>query len=167
MKGVDTGAIVDQRPVVIRWSDDGRALYNRLVEVASAQLRAIGPRLAAGEIETTPQDDDANYWRKRSRKDGAIDWRMSSESIYNLVRALSEPYVGAHCRQKGREVKIWGVDATDDAYGGIDNLEPGNVLDVDGSTFSVKTRSGAVRVVEQELDPPPEGGSYLSGAGSP
>ena len=27
-----------------------------------------------------------------SREDGVIDWRMSANSIHNLVRALSKPY---------------------------------------------------------------------------
>lgn len=33
---------------------------------------------------------------RRGVLDGQIDWRMSSRAIYNLVRALTRPYPGAH-----------------------------------------------------------------------
>ena len=33
---------------------------------------------------------------ERNIKDGEIDWRMSSESIDNLIKALTHPYIGAH-----------------------------------------------------------------------
>ena len=37
-----------------------------------------------------------NSWRKRTKQDGKIDFRMSTNAIINLVKALSLPYVGAH-----------------------------------------------------------------------
>ena len=47
-------------------------------------------------IKRIKQDHSiSNIWRKRGLKDGIIDWRMSSIGIYNLVRALTKPYIGA------------------------------------------------------------------------
>ena len=36
-----------------------------------------------------------------------IDWRMSSINIYNLVRALTRPYVGATFIYKDKHIKVW------------------------------------------------------------
>ena len=34
---------------------------------------------------------------------------MSANSIYNLIRALSRPYLGAHFENNGKEVKVFKV----------------------------------------------------------
>jgi methionyl-tRNA formyltransferase len=34
---------------------------------------------------------------------------MSRRAIYNLVRALTHPYIGAHLIYKGEEIKVWRV----------------------------------------------------------
>ncbi|MFQ8877714.1 MAG: hypothetical protein ACLR7N_03875 [Roseburia hominis] len=51
--------------------------------------------------EDSAGDRGGNVWRKRGKRDGEIDWRMSSRAIYNLVRALTKPYVGAHFVYRG------------------------------------------------------------------
>lgn len=160
--GADTGDILHQRKVPIHRSDDARSLYDRLADVAADQLADLGPRLASGDVQPVSQDkEEGNYWRKRSKSDGKIDWRMSSEAIYNLVRALSGPYPGAHCFRDGEEVKVWRVEVEDDDWSGVGNLEPGKVLEVVDGEFMVKTGSGVVRVVDHEFEELPGDGSYL------
>lgn len=45
-------------------------------------------------------------WRKRVSPDGKIDWRMSAKSIFNLVRGLTKPYIGAYFLEDGKEIKV-------------------------------------------------------------
>ena len=46
-----------------------------------------------GELEYCEQNSlSSNTWRKRSSRDGIIDFRMRSIDIHNLVACLSEPY---------------------------------------------------------------------------
>ena len=35
---------------------------------------------------------------------------MTSQAIYNLVRALTKPYVGAHINYKEKEIIVWKVE---------------------------------------------------------
>ena len=67
-----------------------------------------------------------NIWRKRSMKDGIIDWRMSAEGIYNLIRALGKPYVGACFEYNDDKITVWraNIIKTDDYR----NIEPGKVI---------------------------------------
>ena len=59
------------------------------------------------KLISKPQDNKkANYWR-RGEIDGKIDWRMSSKNIYNLIRSLSKPYVGAHFEYENKKIKVW------------------------------------------------------------
>jgi methionyl-tRNA formyltransferase len=48
---------------------------------------------------------------------------MSANSIFDLVRALTHPYVGAHFVVEGIRIKVWGVRIYLDAP---DNLEHPN-----------------------------------------
>lgn len=161
-EGADTGDLLSQRDVPIQWEDDARSLYDRIMDVAKGQVSTFTPQLAAREYPREPQDDErANYWRKRSREDGEIDWRMSSRSVYNLVRALTHPYPGAHCVADGREIKIWSADVVDDEFEDIGHLEPGKVLVSDAGRVSVKCGEGVVEIQEHEFDKLPDEGDYL------
>ena len=86
-------------------------------------------------------------WRKRGKSDGEIDWRMSSNSIYNLIRALTHPYVGAHFSHKGNEYKVWKAkEVITDLY---DNIEPGKVLKVESNhRFLIKTGENAIEILD-------------------
>ena len=53
------------------------------------------------------KDYSSNYWRKRKKNDGQIDWRMSANSIHNLVRALHKPYPGAIFNFNDKEYLVW------------------------------------------------------------
>ena len=57
---------------------------------------------------------------------------MSSVAIYNLVRALTKPYVGAHIEYKGE-------------VNSEQNIESGKVLQSNENTIIVKTYDGNVR----------------------
>ncbi|MCS4039530.1 formyltransferase family protein [Salinibacter ruber] len=161
-EGADTGDLLSQRDVPIHWEDDARSLYDRIMDVAKEQVSTVTPQLAAREYPREPQDDErANYWRKRSREDGEIDWRMSSRSVYNLVRALAHPYPGAHCRADGHEIKIWSVDVIDGEFEDVGHLEPGKVLVSDAETVSVKCGEGVIEIQEHEFDKLPDEGDYL------
>jgi len=158
-EGADSGDIVSQVPVNVGLEDDAASLYQRLTDTALIQLRSLTTDLARGTLQRTPQDhSQTNSWRKRGPRDGLIDWRMPGYGIYNLVRALSHPYLGAHCVQNGREIKIWRVEPISDAPL---NIEPGKVIRASGRHFEIKCGDGAVRVLEHEFAPLPEEGSYL------
>lgn len=149
-EGVDEGAIISQKTVPIYYEDYAKDLYNRVLETAKEQVKVFTKELEAGLTKTVDQKHtESNVWRKRTKKDGLIDWRMSSESIYNLVRALSHPYVGAHFEHRGEDIKVWKVEEYN--LEEIENLEPGKILQVTSdNTFLVKAGKGCIRVIESD-----------------
>lgn len=159
-EGTDTGDILSQVFVSIEEKDDALSLYNKLISVSLLQVEEITRALANNNYLRVPQDHTCtNYWRKRNRKDGEIDWRMSARGIYNLVRALTRPYIGAHYIYKGQEVKIWRTEITDLEYG---NIEPGKVITIEeGSIILIKCGDGVLRLVEHEFEILPKAGEYL------
>lgn len=158
-EGADTGDILSQVFVSIEKKDDALSLYRKLSSVALLQVNEFTKSLANNICVRVPQDQTgANYWRKRNREDGKIDWRMPAMGVYNLVRALTRPYVGAHCIYKGKEIKIWKTEIINANYG---NIEPGKILELDGRSLHVKCGQGELRLVEHEFEVLPKVGEYL------
>ena len=145
----DSGDILSQRSIAIDPNDDARSLYDKLVTTALQQIGEFVPKLAARAYARIPQNPNlSNSWRKRSRADGIIDWRMSANSIHNLVRALTRPYVGAEFQFSGRNFKVWKTCVLNVVAG---NIEPGKVIGHDETGRAiVKCGEGALCLAETE-----------------
>jgi methionyl-tRNA formyltransferase len=160
-EGVDSGDIVSQRRVPIAPEDDVGTLYEKLTAIVGEQIDDVTAGLVRGDLRRVPQDHSKrSIWRKRGQADGRIDWRMSAASIHNLVRALTRPYVGAHCVVDGRDVKVWRTRPAGPADGWRD-LEPGRVIKTMDRRFVVKCGEGAVEILEHELEAAPRAGMCL------
>lgn len=158
-QGIDSGPIVSQERVPITQQDDAGSLYSRLIEVARGQLEAFVPLLENATQNWVEQNEHhASYWRKRSERDGEIDWRMAASTINLLVRALGRPYPGAHFLYRGKSVKLWRCSVEHDVP---KNAEAGKVLVVETERVLVKT--GIDGLWLENIEPPifPERGSYL------
>ncbi|MEA3643246.1 MAG: formyltransferase family protein [Lamprobacter sp.] len=158
-EGADSGDILSQVSVPIVPEDDAGRLYERITEVALEQIRDFVPRLANSSFRRQPQDGRfANVWRKRGAADGQIDWRMAAESIHNLVRGLTRPYVGAHFDHSGEEIKVWRTEVEPNV---AMNLEPGKILAVDERGILIKAGIGGIRLLETAPKVALHVGSYL------
>lgn len=145
-EGADSGDILSQKRIAIDDNDDAHSLYAKITEVAQDQIRQFLPALRDGKHEPIPQKHSkATYWRKRSHKDGLIDWRMGASTIVRLVRALTHPYVGASFITNGNEIRVWRAEVE---FVELENVEPGKVLFAGGGCFTVKCGDYAVRVIE-------------------
>ncbi len=157
--GADSGDILSQVEIPVAYEDNAETLYTKVTDAALQQIVEFLPALQNGTYRRRKQQHDrANYWRKRGPKDGLIDFRMSSRTIYNLVRALSEPYVGAHMLCGDMEVKVWAVR---EEKLSSPNLEPGKVLAVEGCEVLVKCGEQGVWLCRHELPQLPAIGDYL------
>jgi len=157
-EGADTGDILDQMRFTIEFEDDAASLYQKMTNNALVQVKKFLPKLLSGTFTRHIQIGQGNSWRKRQSIDGLIDFRMSSVATINLIRALTKPYVGAHCIYNGSEVKIWKAELflTD-----IDNYEPGKVICHINGAVVVKTFDGAVQLNEHDFVDLPKMNTYI------
>lgn len=152
-EGADTGDIISQEVIIINKNDTAETLYQKMTECALSQIETLYQAFVSNTIIRTPQQKGlGNTWRKRNKNDGEIDWRMCSRAIYNLVRALTRPYVGAHLAINGSEYKVWKVKIAD-WQNDLNNIEPGKVLnkDITSNSFDVKSYDGIIRVLEHNV----------------
>lgn len=158
-EGADSGDILSQYFIPIEREDYAADLYEKIIETAKKQVYELTYQLAKREHTFTAQDHSkANLWRKRGIADGRIDFRMSSDAIYNLIRGLSKPYVGAHIDFQEKEFKVWTAKTCDDLY---PNFEAGKVIEINRQgAIKVVTGSSSIWLVEHEI-PTSENIEYL------
>ncbi len=147
-EAADTGKIVSQRMVEIDYLDDAASLYDKVMGVAVDQLVEVLHGFENNSLYMVSQSaEEGNEWRKRGKKDGEIDWRMAGRNIYNLVRALTRPYVGAHFVYRDKDYKVWRVREVFET--GYENIEPGKVVKViSDQNFWVKVGDHLIEVLE-------------------
>ena len=147
-EGIDTGRILLQMPYEIRPEDTIADLVDRVNSVGYDGSRQLGQILASGSVPEGMEQDHgkANYWRKRTRHDVTIDFRMSAEHIIRTVRSFTLPYPCAmvlyeNCVLRVVEARIVAKDI---------NSEPGKIIHIDGCKITVKAIDEIIELTCQE-----------------
>lgn len=143
----DAGDIVGRKAVKIDFEDTARTLYDKLCEAAGGLLDELLPEMKKGKIPRIKQDlSRGSYYGGRKPEDGRIFWSESALHIYNLIRAVTDPYPGAYAfDENGEKIMVWRARPDSSKAGG----EPGDVI-FDGQSVLVKTGAGAIRLLEIE-----------------
>ena len=150
----DAGDIISQSIVEIEYLDDARTLYDKLLCAAKDQLTELMPQLVSGNFLRLEQDtSQSNFWRKRSIDDGMIDWSLPAESIRDLVRGLTRPYVGAHFIYCDQPIKLWKCDVIESPY---DKAVPGQVIVPHEGMATIETGLNSIVIVDSSpnFNPP-------------
>ena len=155
VKRADAGAILAQQKVTIERSYTGLSLHAKLREAATALLRDALPQLAQGKLIETAQDDSkATYFGRRTAADGKLDWKKPAEQLFNLVRAVTQPYPGAFCAVGEHKLIVWQADVVK----GNEGLAPGRVISVNPLRIACGEDSLVVKFGQRN-----ENGLYLAG----
>ncbi len=154
VRRADAGDIAGQHRVAIDDDDTALTLHEKLNVAASYLLAELLPQIRRGEVALTPQDDRrATTFGRRAPEDGRIDWQQPARRIYDLVRAVTEPYPGAFSSVGGRKFIVWCARALMLDHG----QPPGTVLSV--QPLTVACGEGALEIVTGQS----EGGLYVQG----
>jgi methionyl-tRNA formyltransferase len=149
-EGVDSGDVLWQRPFAISDEDDAGTLLHRIAALAQEGIREFLPQLMRGEAPRVPQDHAAaNYWRKRGPADGEIPWEGPARSCFNLIRALTHPYPGAHTGLEGEKVIVWRSRLT----GERSAAEPGTIVEKTTTGSLVATGDELLEILQSEGPP--------------
>jgi methionyl-tRNA formyltransferase len=144
----DAGNIVDREGVDIGPRDTAEQAFRKALPCARLVLeRQIGA-LLSGTAPETPQDaSQATYFGGRKPEDGRIDWTQSSRQIFNLVRAVADPYPGAFADVGPARLMVWWAEPDSPAARGGKG-RPGEVVSV--SPLVVATGDGALELTRTE-----------------
>ena len=152
---VDNGIVISKKKVEILKKDNATALYQKLNIIASLQIIDVLNDLKKNNKKFKKKKNlnnnskKGNFWRKRTFKDGEIDWRMSAYSINNLVKALSKPYPNAHFTYRNKIYKLIRVKIKKNNQ---KNIEPGKILKVDKKDRAL-VKTGVDSILIEETKP--------------
>jgi methionyl-tRNA formyltransferase len=144
---VDTGDVILRRRVPVGPDETTGDLHDRLAEIGAEAVVETVRRLAAGNVQTEPQDDTAaSPAPKIFRDDARINWARPATAVHNHVRALS-PFPGAWTLLGEETLKVLRTRLAADDPGG----EPGSVSIIDGRLVAA-CAEGAVEVLEVQRE---------------
>jgi len=106
-----------------------------------------------GTLSLIPQPEDPKLFLRcypRKPEDGLIDWHLPGEYLARLVRASSEPFIGAFSYWNGERIIIW--RAYSEAFQCPSLAVPGQVIHRDKNSGSVYIASGDGMLVVQEIE---------------
>lgn len=145
VKKADAGAIVDQEGVPIGPRDTAEQAFRKVLPCARAVLARQIDALLAGTAPETPQDESAaTYFGARGPEDGRVDWSRTSQEIFNLIRAVTDPYPGAFTEIGGSRLMIWWAEPRTSLHG----VRPGEIIAI--NPLLVATGDGALELTKTE-----------------
>ena len=148
VKSADAGAVVDQEGVDISPRDTAEQAFRKVLPCARVVLARQIDALLAGTVRETPQDESqVTCFGGRKPEDGRIVWAQTSRQIFNLIRAVTDPYPGAFVDVGGARLMVWWAELDSAATRGRRGA-PGEILAV--NPLVVATGDGALELTRIE-----------------
>lgn len=145
----DAGDIVGQREVPIEFEDTAFTLYGKLCGCAKELLSELLPLIKNGTAPRIAQDlSSGNYYGGRRPEDGRIDWNWPVLRIYNLIRAVTEPYPGAFTLlPDGKKLLVWwGKPEKRDDSGTAEGT-----VEAEGKDIYIRSSDGRLKLIDIEI----------------
>lgn len=114
-------------------------------------------------VRTDSKDFDS-WYDKRTPADGRIDWTGRTREIYNLIRAVSEPFSCAFCElHTGTEIKSIIIKEAHpfDEMMDFHDYAPGEIIEVFDNRLIVRTVDGSLIIDRYDCDTIPAAGMIL------
>ena len=148
VKKADAGPIVDQEGVEISPRDTAEQAFRKVLPCARHVLERQIDALLAGTARETPQDESqATYFVGRRPEDGRIAWTQTNREIFNLIRAVTDPYPGAFTDVGSARLMVWWAEPDSPATRGLRG-RPGEIVSV--SPLVIATGGGLLELTRPE-----------------
>jgi len=154
---IDAGEIIAQKAIDIDIMDNAKIVDRKITSLYTELLEENLPLIAGAKAPRMPQDhSQATYTCKRTPEDGLIQWAKPAHQIYNLIRALTDPYPGAFTFVKRgshtEKLYIWSA-ALDNENRNYVGCIPGRVIEIlNGKGVKVLTGNGTLIVEDVQLE---------------
>lgn len=148
-EALDEGPILLQKKVAIGPDDTlGSVYFDHLFPMGVEAICEAVDLVRDGKAPRIEQDHSkATYESWCTAEDAEIDWAAPVAQVYNLIRGTN-PQPGAWTMHDGRKLQIFdcGLERYDHASDPGVTAHPGEVVAVDGESFSVAAEGGNIVV---------------------
>lgn len=148
--GIDTGDILYQKELFIAPEDDYATLQDKLARLGAEAVTEALRLLEQGELRPVKQDEAGSCYASLIRKEmGEVDFTKDAKAIDRLIRAMT-PWPSAYTFYRGKQLKIW--KARPFETGGDGPHKPGEILQVEKDAVTAAAGTGALRILELQLE---------------
>lgn len=139
--GIDTGDILRVVRIPIEDTDDFGTIHDRLAQLGAAALLSVLSDIETGNppVPVKQSEIGATYAAKIEKDDCFVDFSLSSDRVFNLIRGLS-PMPLAFGRLNGKIIKFTSAERAD----GIGR--PGTVLSISNGKITVACSIGSIAI---------------------
>jgi len=146
---IDTGDVIFSESVPINNDDTAGDLHDKLMNVGAGLLVKTVKAIEAGNYTEQPQpkSDELKHAPKIFKEHCLIDWNLSGDKIYNLIRGLS-PYPTAFTKLNDKTLKVFKAEFEEKEPG----ISPGSFLS-DGKTYlKFAARDGFIKFTDLQYE---------------
>lgn len=155
-KGLDTGDMIEQVQVPIDANETGGSYQDKLAEAGAQLCLSTLEKIKAGTAKRIPQDErQSTYAHRLDKAMGKLDFQRPAEELERLIRGLN-PWPSAYTSLRGKNLKIFAAEVEP----GNPEQEPGTVIAVDKTGFTVQCNPGSLRICSLQ----PEGKKRMDSA---
>ena len=124
-KGMDTGPVILYKKIDIDHEDTFITLHDKLSTLTAKSLLEAIKGYTEGSILPNPQiEHGIKYAKKIEKTESQLDWSLSSQMIYNKIRAL-HPFPGTYTNGSFGLLKIIKAHVINENH----NMIPGTIID--------------------------------------
>jgi methionyl-tRNA formyltransferase len=124
-KGMDTGPVILYKKIDIDQEDTFITLHDKLSTLTAKSLLEAIKGYTEGSILPNPQiEHGIKYAKKIEKTESQLDWSLSSQMIYNKIRAL-HPFPGTYTNGSFGLLKIIKAHVINENH----NMIPGTIID--------------------------------------
>ncbi|MCR2111210.1 formyltransferase family protein [Campylobacter upsaliensis] len=142
--GVDTGDIILQKSFSISDEDDYSTLLKRAYKACAFLLYEAVLLFLNPPVKSYSQ---AGFvCKRRGSGDELIDWSLNTRELFNFIRALNAPNLGASAFINGVLIKLYKSEILKQEFKGA----VGEIVSVSNEGFVVCTKDGALKMTHYE-----------------
>ncbi len=144
--GIDTGDMLYKKSIAIENTDNYETLHDKLLVLGGEAIVEALALLEERKITPKKQDDRLSCHAPLIDKQmGRLDFAKDAVVLDRLIRGVT-PWPSAFTSYQGKQLKIWRAEPVDGSG------EPGTILNVEKDAFTVACGSGALRILEVQLE---------------
>lgn len=145
--GIDTGDMLEVSETEIGENETAGELFDRLAEMGGKLIVSSLSKLEKGELTPIPQDHEkSNYAKIISKEMALIDFNMSAENVFNLIRGFN-PWPIAYTIIGDKRLKVFVAEKI-----GSVNGKAGEVVSSDGTLTVAFGDGNGLRFTDVQLE---------------
>jgi methionyl-tRNA formyltransferase len=159
--GLDTGAVLLERPCPIQEQDTSHTLHERLADLGARTIIEALEGIRAGRLKPVPQPDTGvTYAHKITKAEALLDWTKTAEQLARDVRAFN-PAPVSRTFLRDELIKVWQARAEPEPAGAA----PGTVLAMNDAGVYVACGEGrlALQMLQRAGGKPMTAGEFIKG----